>query len=65
MAEAIFLVNKNTKRRFRVVDRNPTENTITIQLEDEQGNVTGAPFVEKFDKAMLLRLGYEPVKVQE
>lgn len=53
-----FLVNKTTKKEFRVIEVDRANNTITLQGET-------AKFTEKFDKDTIKGWGYDLITRDE
>ena len=52
-----FLINRNTKRRFEIVNLNPETKAMTLRGEE-----TGGTFEDKFDPEQLREMGYDLVK---
>lgn len=62
MAQELYFVNELTKRRYKVVGKDPETNELVLQ-----GTETGVEFKQKFDQAQFKALGYRLEKkiVQE
>lgn len=58
MAIVQYLVNAETKKRFRVVSFNKTDGTVTLKGDAE-------PFIEKFNKEQFKAWGYKLENVDE